>query len=149
MNSSDRSGNIYDNYATAWEIIESPIFKQQVAKSHQSAIAACLRCDFLPVDTQPDEEEFGHLIHDYILHPLKLQEYLDIIEKPIEELDESDLGTATIEKRTFDQEVEPRGREPQGRWRQLGTVLNERLQLLDEPDDEVRKRVFWISQDLS
>ncbi|KAK4063619.1 hypothetical protein Trihar35433_8327 [Trichoderma harzianum] len=138
MSSGGRSGNIYDNYATAWEIIESPGFKRKVAKSHQSAIAACLRCDFLPVDTQPDDEEFGHLIHDYILQPLKLQEYLDIIVNPIEELGESDSEIASTEERIFGQDVAPQGREPQDRWRQLGAVLNERLQLLDEPDDEIR-----------
>ncbi|OPB36065.1 hypothetical protein A0O28_0112310 [Trichoderma guizhouense] len=138
MSSGGRSGNIYDDYATAWEMIESPVFKRKVAKSHQSAIAACLRCDFLPVDTHPYDEEFGYLVHDYILQPLKLQEYLDIIEKPIEELGESDSETAPTEERIFGQEVAPRGREPQNRWRQLGAVLNERLQVLDEPDDEVR-----------
>lgn len=138
MSSGGRSGNIYDDYATAWEMIESPVFKRKLARSHQSAIAACLRCDFLPVDTHPYDEEFGHLVHDYILQPLKLQEYLDIIEKPIEELGESDSETATTEERIFGQEVAPPGRGYQNRWRQLGAVLNERLQVLDEPDDEVR-----------
>jgi hypothetical protein len=128
---------IYTNYATAWELIESQEFEEKATKSHQSAIKACLRCDFLPHDARPATKQFQRLVHEHILRPLKLQEYLDVIDEHVEEPDshpEVVRSTDTAPSQTAEPKIEPL----QTQWKKLGVVLEDRLQVFDEPDDRVR-----------
>lgn len=72
----------YDDYMTAWTVIEHPGFENTVGKMRASAIRACLRCDFFPVDLPQGSEILFRLAHRHIVRPLELEKLLSDDEVP-------------------------------------------------------------------
>ncbi|KAL2833779.1 hypothetical protein BDW59DRAFT_64335 [Aspergillus cavernicola] len=126
---------IYTKYATAWELIESQGFEEKVVKSHQSAIKACLRCDFLPHDARPGGKQFQFLVYEHILRPLRLQEYLDVMDEHVEDSDNhpEKVRSPDTNPSPTAEPLEP----SHSQWKKLGVVLEERLQVFDEPNNSV------------
>lgn len=130
---------MYTPYTTAWEFIESPGYRHKVSQSRQAAIGACLRCDFLPHDLKPGQRRFQDLVDQFILQPLKLQEYLDVADEDILDLDNLNFVHLPSAERSSSPGTPITSKEHRPQWKQLGHVLEERLQIIDEVDEFDRR----------
>jgi hypothetical protein len=125
--------NIYTRYATAWDIIDKPDFSRRVSKSRGSAIKACLRTKFLPYDLGADTSEFRRLVFEYILRPLKLEEYLEVIldDDAIDSDQDDHVEVPSTDRVEL---TEPEEHIP----RKVAKMMNQRLQVFDCGDDLAR-----------
>jgi hypothetical protein len=71
-----RDHTMYDDYVTAWTVIETPYFNKTVPRNIAAAIRACLRYEFSPIEFGPASPTLHNLAYQNIVRPLELQELL-------------------------------------------------------------------------